>query len=70
MGRIDAYVLRGVLRTSDTSPAKEHMLAWTVRASSSAQNWMAKPRLWLIWLAGGGVTENRMPKSLNVKSSV
>lgn len=36
----------------------------------TAQNWTATPRSGSIWLAGGGVTENRMPKSLNVKSSV
>ena len=36
----------------------------------TAQNWTATPRWWSIWLAGGGVTEKRTPKSLNVKSSV
>jgi hypothetical protein len=35
----------------------------------AAQNWTPTPPSWT-WLAGGGVTENRMPKSLNVKSVV
>ena len=36
-------------------------------ARSAAQNWIAAtPMSGSTWLAGGGVTENRIPKSLNV----
>ena len=45
-------------------------MSLSLASAVTDQNWTATPRSWLIWLSGGGVTENRTPKSLNVKSAV
>ena len=65
-----AMIAEEGLKLRRMSHSRAGAMSLSLASAVTAQNWTATPRWWSIWLAGGGVTEKRTPKSLNVKSSV
>jgi hypothetical protein len=69
VARVPWMIISVPVRTLTTLPGS--VVAGAAAAPGRPhQNWTATPSLESTWLAGGGVTENRTPKSLKVKSSV